>query len=282
MLDCPGCGNSHTMKPKQLNLGEVAPLADTLPLAPPQGEDERILPIRARSTPLARGKTGLGTLDTALGGGFVMGASTVLGGDWGSGKSTLALRLAGSIAHSLYVGTEENREQIEDRATRTGQGIGCPLLCTQRVSRVVSAILDAETGKRGLDKIELLIIDSGNKLEGKLIDTANELTRLCRSRKLALVMVCQMVKDGTIAGPNELGHLFDTVVVIEKTESQIRDILVDKSRFAPSPMRYPLLLSELGWVEVPLPPASTGVVPSPAEGIGVLFQPKADSESIGV
>jgi DNA repair protein RadA/Sms len=122
------------------------------------------------------------------------------------------------------------------------------------VARIAKAITDAEEGKRGLDKVSLVIIDSVNKLEGNLLDVANELERLCRSRRIALVVVGQMVKDGTIAGPNEMGHLFDTVIVIEKTQTQTRDILVDKSRFAPSPMRYPLLLSELGWVEVPLPP----------------------------
>jgi DNA repair protein RadA/Sms len=252
---CPSCENSNTLKLTQSSLfAAVEPptIVEPKGLVLSQKEDDSILPIRARVSPLDRVQTGLGTLDTALGGGFVVSSSTLLGGDWGSGKSTLALRIADSVPHSLYVASEENREQVEDRATRTGRGIGCPLLCTRKVERIARAIVEADEGKTGLDKVALVIIDSINKLEGSLLDVANDLERLCRSRRIALVAVAQMVKDGTIAGPNEMGHLFDTVIVIEKTDGLTRDILVDKSRFAPSPARYPLRLSELGWVEVPL------------------------------
>jgi len=253
---CPNCGNSNTMKPRQLELlsgGFVTnsdlsnnPLAS---YATPAVSDDTIAPIRARSTPLGRVLTGLNTLDKALGGGFVVSSSTLLAGDWGSGKSTLALRLAGSISFALYVASEENREQIEDRATRTNQAIGCPLLCTQKVDRILRALVDIKSRTRGLDKIDIVIIDSLNALEGRPIEIARDLDKLCKSMKIALVAVSQVVKDGSIAGPNELGHIFDTVLIIEKTENQTRNILVDKSRFAPSPVRYPLLLNEFGWVE---------------------------------
>ena len=251
---CATCGNRNTMKAEQLELiqgGATGLVPSSLPLAPSIFDDS-IAPIRARSTALPRVMTGLDTLDKALGGGFVVSSSTLLGGDWGSGKSTLALRLAGSISHSLYVASEENREQVEDRATRTNQAIGCPLLCTQKVDRILRALVDIKSRARGLDKIDLLIIDSLNALEGRPIDIAHDLSKLCRDMKIAIVAVSQVVKDGTIAGPNELGHIFDTVLIIEKTENQTRSLLVDKSRFAPSPMRYPLLLNELGWIEVPL------------------------------
>lgn len=254
---CPSCGNAHVMKLRQTDLFGSNPPTSSLSghvgqsLQSASGDDEKILPIRARSTSLRRIPTGLSTLDTALGGGFVMSASTILGGDWGSGKSTLALRIAGSIPHTLYVGTEENREQIEDRATRTHQAIGCPLLCTTKLDRIVRAVLDVQERKTGLDRLDLVVIDSFNKIEGRLIEVANDLERLCRANKIALVMVAQMVKDGSLTGPNELGHLFDTVLIIEKTQTQTREIVCEKSRFAPSPMRYPLLLSERGWIELP-------------------------------
>lgn len=249
-VTCKGCGNSNTMKPRQLELIQGGVSTPSVPAHTPISDDT-IAPIRARSHSLARVQTGLSTLDRALGGGFVISSSTLLGGNWGSGKSTLALRLAGSIAHSLYVASEENREQVEDRATRTNQAIGCPLLCTQKVDRILRALIDIKSGSRGLEKTRLLIIDSLNALEGRTIDIAHDLSRLCRDMKIAIVAVAQVVKDGTIAGPNELSHLFDTVLVIEKTENQIREIVVDKSRFAPSPARYPLLLNELGWIEIP-------------------------------
>jgi predicted ATP-dependent serine protease len=254
-LHCPVCGNSNTMKPRQLELlqGGASPTEPSPPPTPDSRSDDSIMPIRVRTSPLDRIQTGLGTLDVALGGGFVRSSSALLAGDWGSGKSTLALRLADSIKHCLYVASEENREQVEDRATRTGRAIGCPLLCTKSVERILRALIDIKSRQKGLDKIDMMIIDSFDGLIGRKIEIARDLERLCHDMRIALLAVSQVVKDGSVSGPNELGHIFDTVLVIEKTDNQIRQIVCEKSRFAASPVRYPLLLSELGWVEVPLP-----------------------------
>src|SRR5207244_1845710 len=63
-------------------------------------------------------------LDRVLGGGWVPGSVTLLGGEPGIGKSTLLLQalaaLAGSGARCLLVSAEESRQQVRLRAERLG------------------------------------------------------------------------------------------------------------------------------------------------------------------
>ena len=60
--------------------------------------------------------------DRVLGGGFVDGSVTLLGGDPGIGKSTISLQLANQLAQAknkiLYVSGEESLEQLRMRGER--------------------------------------------------------------------------------------------------------------------------------------------------------------------
>ena len=68
---------------------------------------ETVLPERMSS--------GIGELDRALGGGFVAGSATLIGGDPGIGKSTLLLQAAAKLALAgksvAYVSGEEAADQ---------------------------------------------------------------------------------------------------------------------------------------------------------------------------
>lgn len=70
---------------------------------------------------ISRIKSGFGELDRVLGGGFVNGSLTLLGGEPGIGKSTLILQICEKIkvdGKVLYVSGEESGEQIKIRADR--------------------------------------------------------------------------------------------------------------------------------------------------------------------
>ncbi|MFX5521987.1 ATPase domain-containing protein, partial [Acinetobacter baumannii] len=72
----------------------------------------------------ARLVSGIAELDRALGGGFVEGSATLIGGDPGIGKSTLLLQAAARMAlagHGVaYVSGEEAADQVRLRAHRLG------------------------------------------------------------------------------------------------------------------------------------------------------------------
>lgn len=70
--------------------------------------------------------SGIAELDRAMGGGFVAGSATLIGGDPGIGKSTLLLQAAAKIAMSgkgvAYISGEEAVDQVRLRARRLGLG----------------------------------------------------------------------------------------------------------------------------------------------------------------
>ena len=72
----------------------------------------------------ARIPTGIGELDRVLGGGAVLGAVTLVGGDPGVGKSTLLMQALAGLARAghrcLYVSGEESASQTAARARRLG------------------------------------------------------------------------------------------------------------------------------------------------------------------
>jgi len=93
----------------------IRPLAGFEP-ATPIGEVE-LGAVSARSS-------GMSELDRVLGGGFVPGSVTLIGGEPGVGKSTLLTQVAASMAYAgtdvLYVSAEESRHQVRLRAGGRG------------------------------------------------------------------------------------------------------------------------------------------------------------------
>src|SRR3546814_3353002 len=69
---------------------------------------------------------GIAEFDRALGGGFVAGSATLIGGDPGIGKSTLLLQAAGRLAKGgrsgVDISGEETAAQVRLRAKRLGLG----------------------------------------------------------------------------------------------------------------------------------------------------------------
>ena len=66
----------------------------------------------------------LSEVDRVIGGGFVPGSVTLIGGDPGIGKSTLLLQLVGNLSRlkeeCIYISGEESLSQIKMRADRLG------------------------------------------------------------------------------------------------------------------------------------------------------------------
>ncbi|MGL4314276.1 MAG: DNA repair protein RadA [Sphingomonas sp.] len=189
----------------------------------------------------ARLVSGIAELDRALGGGFVEGSATLIGGDPGIGKSTLLLQAAARMAlagHGVaYVSGEEAADQVRLRAHRLGLGAAPVQLAAATSVRDILTTLGATAAPR------LLVIDSIQTMHSDLIEgapgtvsqvraSAQELIRFAKERGTALVLVGHVTKDGSIAGPRVLEHMVDTVLSFEGERShQYRILRAIKNRF---------------------------------------------------
>jgi DNA repair protein RadA/Sms len=185
--------------------------------------------------------SGIAEFDRALGGGFVEGSATLIGGDPGIGKSTLLLQAAAKIASRglavAYVSGEEAADQVRLRARRLGLGQAPVQLAAATSVRDILTTLGMGTPP------DLLIIDSIQTMHSDLIEgapgtvsqvraSAGELIRFAKERGTAVVLVGHVTKDGSIAGPRVLEHMVDTVLSFEGERShQYRILRAVKNRF---------------------------------------------------
>ena len=184
-------------------------------------------------------QSGIAELDRALGGGFVAGSATLIGGDPGIGKSTLLLQAAAKLALAgksvAYVSGEEAADQVRLRAQRLGLGNAPVGLAAATSVRDILATFPVAP--------DLLVIDSIQTMHSDLIEgapgtvsqvraSAGELIRFAKERGSAVVLVGHVTKDGSIAGPRVLEHMVDTVLSFEGERShQYRILRAIKNRF---------------------------------------------------
>jgi DNA repair protein RadA/Sms len=207
--------------------------------------------------------SGLAELDRALGGGFVAGSASLIGGDPGIGKSTLLLQAAGRLAldgaRVAYISGEEAAAQVRLRAQRLGLGSAPVGLASATSVRDILATLAAGPPP------DLLIIDSIQTMHSDLIESApgtvsqvrasaQELIRFAKQSDCALVLVGHVTKDGSLAGPRVLEHMVDTVLAFEGERShQYRILRAVKNRFGGTDEIGVFAMQDTGLAEVANP-----------------------------
>jgi DNA repair protein RadA/Sms len=211
---CPDCGEWGTLEEEA-----AAPVAPVTPLA-----GER--PLRLVDVdPLgaARRPTGLPELDRVLGGGFVAGSVTLLGGEPGMGKSTLLLQALASMcehgATALLVTAEESTEQVRLRAARLGAAPPSLYVVAETSLPVVLAHVDElQPDVVAVDSVQTVVdpdLPGVAGSVGQVRDCAARLVRLAKERDVVTVLVGHVTKDGSLAGPRVLEHVVDTVLAFE-------------------------------------------------------------------
>ena len=211
----------------------------------------------------APSSTGVGELDRVLGGGFVPGSVTLLGGEPGIGKSTLLLQvLAAKAAQGrtvLYVSAEESRQQVRGRAERLG-ALHPSLLLSSETSlpHIVAAIDTTGAELVVVDSIQTVSDPELGSAPGSVVqvrECAHRLVQEAKRRGVPVVLVGHVTKEGGLAGPRVLEHVVDTVLAFEGDRHHaLRLLRATKHRFGPT--------SELGLFEM----TETGmqVVPDPS------------------
>lgn len=205
---------------------------------------------------------GIAEFDRAMGGGFVAGSATLIGGDPGIGKSTLLMQAAGKLALAgkavVYISGEEAAGQVRLRAQRLGFSKAPVALASATSVRDILTTLESQ-------KADFVVIDSIQTMHSDVIDSApgtvsqvrasaQELIRFAKESGTALVLVGHVTKDGTIAGPRVLEHMVDTVLAFEGERShQYRILRAVKNRFGGTDEIGVFAMAEEGLGEVSNP-----------------------------
>ena len=189
------------------------------------------------SEKITRIKTGIGELDTVLGGGIVPSSLVLIGGDPGIGKSTLMTQVAGILANKikvLYASAEESHGQVKIRCDRLG--ISSDNLMIMNETCLNNIIDEAEN-------YDVLIVDSiqavyleelsgSSGSVGQVRECASKLMRFAKSSKTTVFIVGHVTKEGAIAGPKVLEHIMDTVLYFEgQPEDNYKLLRAVKNRF---------------------------------------------------
>jgi DNA repair protein RadA/Sms len=188
----------------------------------------------------SRIETGIPELDRVLGGGLVPGSVVLLGGEPGIGKSTLALQLAAEVrsrgGRVLYVSGEESPEQLRLRAQRLAAVPGDVYVMSEtRVEALAEPWQALRPSLVVVDSVQTLHTERLESAPGSVAqvrDSAAILAATAKGEATALVLVGQVTKDGSLAGPRVLEHLVDVALLFEgDREHAFRLLYARKNRF---------------------------------------------------
>ena len=186
----------------------------------------------------------LSEVDRVIGGGFVPGSVTLIGGDPGIGKSTLLLQLVGNLSklreECIYISGEESLSQIKMRADRLGlKDNNIQFASVTNVSDIAATI--SSIGKRHIlviDSIQTMYLpqlDSSPGTVSQVRASTHELIIAAKKTNSILILIGHVTKDGSIAGPRVLEHMVDTVLYFDGDNNlQYRILRSIKNRFGPT------------------------------------------------
>lgn len=198
-------------------------------------------------------------VDRVLGGGIVSGSLVLLSGEPGIGKSTLVAAIAGSIrGNVLYISGEESPTQLAARFGRLNKNTDSVRFLEPFPVETLVATIEKEAPV-------LVVIDSVQTLTSSELDSTagtpamvryatSILLDLSKRTGVSILLVGQVTKDGTVAGPKTLEHLVDVVVNLEGDPVHSYRILrATKNRFGATDEIGVFEMTESGLVAVTNP-----------------------------
>ena len=233
---CPDCARQG----RYVALVEerTTPSRSERPRLPPGGRPQRLSEISVEGG--ERVQTGIGELDSVLGGGVVKGSLVLIGGDPGVGKSTLLLQASQALAERagpvLYVSGEESAGQIKLRADRLGIAAdGLYFLAETDLEVIESHVAELRPRVLVVDSIQTAFLPDLESAPGSVSqvrECGGRLMLSAKARGVATFLVGHVTKDGAIAGPRVLEHLVDTVLYFEgERHHAYRVLRAVKNRF---------------------------------------------------
>ncbi len=195
-----------------------------------------IIEVETKDEP--RIKTPSEELNRVLGGGIVLGAVTLIGGEPGIGKSTLLLQLALKMKKKiLYVSGEESASQIKMRADRLTemQNPNCFLFTETSMEKILYEAQKLLPDFMIIDSIQTLHssnIESSAGSVSQIRECSNEIIKFAKKHNIPVFLVGHITKDGHIAGPKLLEHMVDVVLNFDGDRNHLFRLLrANKNRF---------------------------------------------------
>ena len=255
---CSGCGEWNTVveeaRPRAVRAsGQAAARASGAAVKP-------VILGDVLATEHARLSTGIGELDTVLGGGLVPGSLVLIGGAPGIGKSTLTtMALANLLAagrRTLYVSAEESAAQVRLRAERlNGQAaLQIPVIAETDLPTVLATLEQERPEVCVIDSVQTLHSPELSSAAGSVAqvrEVAGEVMRVAKTLGIAVLLVGHVTKEGSLAGPRVLEHLVDCVLQFEgERERTYRTVRAIKNRFGSTNEAGVFEMRDDGLVEV--------------------------------
>ncbi len=214
---CPACGAWNTFFEEKVATSNTNSSSKD---KKPQAEVIKLNEVVKKET--FRIKTEVGELDRVLGGGFVTGSLTLLGGEPGIGKSTLILQICNTVkvdGKILYVSGEESAEQIKSRADRLGiKNDNIMFLAETDIDNVEIALENSGAKFVIIDSVQTMYSDEITSASGSVSqvrEITSRIMKMCKQKGITTIIIGHVTKDGNIAGPRVLEHMVDTVLYLE-------------------------------------------------------------------
>jgi len=236
---CAGCGHWNTLI--ESVIGGNAPGLAAAPSEKQSANRRPAVPLadldEHACVPLP---TGIAEFDRVLGGGLVQGSITLVGGEPGVGKSTLLTQVTAAWAakHSpaLSVSAEESPQQVSGRFSRLGlKGDAVHVGGDCNINGVLADMAELKPGLAIIDSIQTVFDPDLSSAPGSVAQVrqcAHRLAIAAREYNCAVVLVGQVTKDGSLAGPRVLEHLVDSVLSFDgERELGLRVLRALKHRF---------------------------------------------------
>lgn len=233
---------------------------------------------------LERKKTGFFSLDNALGGGLVEGQVVLISGEPGIGKSTLLLQISSYFAEKekiLYISAEESQQQIYIRAERLNTiKNNLYVLSETNFETIISTIENLNPSLIVLDSIQTVYSESLESAAGSVSQVkyiSSKITEISKSKGIISLIVGQITKEGSIAGPKVLEHIVDTVAQFEGERGYgYRILKIVKNRFGSSGEIKVFSMTDKGMEEV-LEPSAFFLSEKPTNEPGSVIFPYTES-----
>jgi DNA repair protein RadA/Sms len=254
---CPGCGEWNTLVETRADHGGGSSAAGSRRAARP------LTPVALAEVEKRehdRLSTGVGELDSVLGGGIVPGSLVLIGGAPGIGKSTLTtMVLANLVAagrRTLYVSAEESAAQIRLRAERLGDehALRIPVIGETDLDAVLATLEHERPEVCVIDSVQTLHcreLSSGAGSVAQVREVASRIMEVAKRLCVAVLLVGHVTKDGALAGPRVLEHIVDCVLQFDgERERTYRTIRAIKNRFGSTDEAGVFEMRDHGLVEV--------------------------------